>query len=99
MTVISVENVATHTHHLADAGVSGKDIGVLSDGESRWAAVRDLEDTPPLGEITTVLLVLGAALRQAIKTCSGTTSRGMLRLELLLLRQVAEMCQRHLEIS
>lgn len=60
---------------LADAGVSGKNIGVLCNGKSRWAAVRDLQDTPPFGEATTVFLVLGTTLREPIKTYRGTSHK------------------------
>lgn len=62
---------------MADAGISGEDVGVLCDGEGRGAAVGDLEDTPPLGEVTAVLLVLGAALRQAVQTWGGTSCRSL----------------------
>ncbi len=69
---ISVENMAAHTHLLADTGISGKDVRVLCNGESWRAAVWDLEHTPPLGKVTTVLLILGTALREAVKTCRKT---------------------------
>lgn len=53
---------------LADAGVSGKDVGVLSNGKSGWAAVRDLKHTAPLGEVCAVFLVLSATLRETVKS-------------------------------
>lgn len=57
-----------HTHLLADTGISGKDISVLCNSKGWWAAIWDLQHTPPLGKVTAVLLVLGAPLREAIKT-------------------------------
>lgn len=58
-------------HLLTDASVSGQHIGVLRNGKSRGAVIRDLEHAPPLGKVTTIFFILGAALRQPIKTCGG----------------------------
>ena len=59
---------ATKTHLLADASIAGKHIGVLHDGQLRGRVLGDLQHTPPLGEVSAVLLVLGAALRQPVQT-------------------------------
>lgn len=46
---------------LANAGISGQNISILSNGEGRRTAVRDLKHTTPLGKITTISFVLGTA--------------------------------------
>ena len=56
------------SHHLADAGVAGQDVGVLHDGELRGRVLGDLQHAAPLGEVSTVLLVLSAALVQPVQT-------------------------------
>ncbi len=57
---------------LANAGVSGKYVGVLHHGLVGWRLLGYLEDASPLGEVTAVLLVLGTSLRQCVKTlCSA----------------------------
>lgn len=65
------------SYHLADAGITGQDVGVLNDGQSWRSGGGDLQHTAPLGEVSTVLLVLGATLIQTIETCDkkdGITS-------------------------
>lgn len=57
------------SHHLADAGVASQDIGVLQDGQFGGGGGGDLQHRAPLGEVSTILLVLGAALIQSIETC------------------------------
>merc|ERR1711931_59287 len=61
--------------HLADAGIAGQDVGVLKDGQFGGGG-GDLQHTAPLGEIGTVLLVLGHTLIQAIKTLGGGLAVG-----------------------
>lgn len=62
------------SYHLADAGIAGQDVGVLNDGQSGGSGGGDLQHTAPLGKVCTVLLVLCAALRQPVQTCTHTNS-------------------------
>lgn len=55
-------------HLLADAGITSKHIGILNDGQVGRGGGSDLQDTAPLGKVSTILLVLGTAFRQAIQT-------------------------------
>ncbi|MPC28082.1 hypothetical protein E2C01_021276 [Portunus trituberculatus] len=57
--------------HLADGGVAGQDIGVLQHTQVTGCVLANLEDTTPLGEVTTVLLVLGTALGQIVQALGG----------------------------
>lgn len=57
--------------HLADGSVSGQNIGVLKHSLVAGGVLADLEHTSPLGEIATVLLVLGAPLGEVIETLGG----------------------------
>lgn len=58
---------------LADLGVSAERVGGLSDSDRRWAAIwGDLQDSSPLGESSSHLVVLLASLRKAIEShCDG----------------------------
>lgn len=62
----------THTHLLADAGVAGQYVGILHDGQLRGCVLTDLQHRAPLGEVSTILLVLSTALRQSIQTYTQT---------------------------
>jgi len=55
---------------LADSSVPGQGVGVLLDSQLRWTIVGDLEDSSPLGKLSTSCLVLGASLTQSINTLS-----------------------------
>ena len=52
---------------LADAGITGQDIGVFHDGEGRRGVFPDLQHATPLGKVSSVLLILGTALRKPIQ--------------------------------
>lgn len=54
-------------HLLADAGITGQDIGVFHDGEGRRGVFPDLQHATPLGKVSSVLLILGTALRKPIQ--------------------------------
>ena len=54
----------------------GQDVGVLHDGQLRRLAVADGVDVPPLGEVTPVLLVLGAPDAEVIDSLSGRLTVG-----------------------
>ena len=58
-------------HLLADAGITGQDVGVFHDGEGGGGVFPYLQHTAPLGKVSSVLLVLGTALRQPIQPCRG----------------------------
>jgi hypothetical protein len=53
---------------LADAGISGQNIGILHHGLVRGVVSVDFEHTAPLGKSGTILFVLHTALSQVIKT-------------------------------
>lgn len=55
-------------YHLADAGIAGQHVGVLQDGQLGGSGGGDLQHTAPLGKVSAVLLVLGAAFIQSVKT-------------------------------
>ena len=57
--------------HLTDGGIAGQDIGVLQHALVAGGVLANLEDTAPLGEVTTILLVLGTALGQVIQALGG----------------------------
>lgn len=59
-------------HHLADASIAGEYVGVLLDGQAGGGGGGDLQHTAPLSEVSTVLLILGTALIQAVQTWSAT---------------------------
>ena len=63
------------SYHLADAGIAGQDVGVLNDGQPGGCGGGDLQHTAPLGKVSTILLVLGAALIQSVETCEDTTDK------------------------
>lgn len=73
--IISVNKMIPRTHLLADTGISGKDIGILCNGKSWWAAIRDFEHASPLGKVTAILLILGTMLREAIKAYRENITR------------------------
>lgn len=54
-------------HLLADAGVTRQDVGVFHDGKGRRGVFPDLQHATPLGKVSSVLLILGTALRQPIQ--------------------------------
>ena len=54
-------------HLLADAGITGQDVGVFHDSKGRRGVFPDLQHTTPLGKVSSVLLILGTALRQPIQ--------------------------------
>lgn len=56
------------SYHLADAGIAGQHIGVLQDGQLGGGGGGDLQHTAPFGKVRAILLVLGAAFIQSIKT-------------------------------
>ena len=63
-------HVYTHSSDLlADWCVAGQDIGTLEHGLVARGMGLDLQDITPFAESSSVLLVLSAALCQAIKTC------------------------------
>ena len=57
---------------LTDASISCQNISILKDGQLGWSGLADLQHTAPLGKVCTVLLVLCAALRQPVQTCTHT---------------------------
>lgn len=62
-------------YHLADAGVAGQHVGILQDGQLGGGGGGDLQHTAPLGKVSAVLLVLGAAFIQSIETWNTTKVR------------------------
>jgi hypothetical protein len=61
---------------LADSGIASEATGVLLDGELRGLIGADLENSTPLGEAATDLVVLGASLVEIVVTLSGGLAVG-----------------------
>lgn len=56
---------------LANGGITSENIGVLEDGQFAWASILDLQHAPPLGEMTSVFLVLNATRLQIVESLGG----------------------------
>ena len=54
--------------YLADAGIAGENIGVLVNGQGRGLIGTNLQDTAPLGKTCALLVVVLAALGQAVES-------------------------------
>lgn len=52
---------------LTSAGITGQNIGIFHHGEGRGAVLPSLQHTVTLGKVSSILLVLGAVLRQPIQ--------------------------------
>lgn len=71
--LISLSNASTscfRAHLLADARIASQDVGILHDRQLGGSGLADLQHTTPLGEVSAVLLILGAAFRQAVQPCT-----------------------------
>ena len=56
---------------LADSSISSKSVCGLNDCSLRWSAISDLNNSSPLYESASLLVVLLASLTEAIKTSGG----------------------------
>jgi hypothetical protein len=59
------------SHHLANGGVAGQDVGILHDGLVGGHILANLDDAPPLGKVAAIGLVLGAPDIQVIQPLGG----------------------------
>ena len=55
-------------HHRAVASVASEHVSILFDGQAGGGGGGDLQHAAPLSEVGSVLLILSAALVQAIQT-------------------------------
>lgn len=53
---------------LADGSIASKDVGVLQDSQFARIVLRDLQHTPPLGELASILLILNATSLKIVET-------------------------------
>lgn len=56
------------SHHLADAGVAGQNIGILNNGKIGGSSGSDLQHTAPFSKVSTVFFILSTTLIQPIQT-------------------------------
>ena len=69
-------NNGSKTVLLADSSVSGKGEGSLLDGEVGWSAVTNLDNSSPLGESASFLVVLLASVSKSVESGGGVLVLG-----------------------
>lgn len=53
---------------LADGSITSQNVGIFQDGLVAWGVLANFQDATPLGEVTSILLVLSATGGQVVET-------------------------------